>query len=102
MRKVSGSAAFLEYNMQYAPIAALYRSQGAMEVAVLAQPNVIEPKVRSWQDWLLLLLGMFSLCLLVNGFLRWDDIVKYFIGNHASLRDMILFGDIDDVDAYME
>lgn len=102
MRKVSGSAAFLEYNMQYAPIAALYRSQGAMEVAVLAQPNVVKPRFSDWQDWLLLLLGLFSLCLLVNGFLRWDDIVKYFVGDHVSLHDAILFEDIDEIDAYME
>jgi len=40
LRRVDASAQFLEYNVKYAPIAALYRSQGAVQVALLANPDM--------------------------------------------------------------
>lgn len=89
MRKVSASAEFLEYNMQYAPIAALYRSQGAMEVAMLVQPNVVKSWGFNWDLIWFVIISIFIIGFVLYGYGAWDDIWKE-LTNPGSYRNGLM------------
>jgi len=69
LRKVCGNAMFIEYNLRYAPVAALYQSRGAMEVAALVNPNFV-PKGKWIKDMIMFVLFLLLTYLLVLMALR--------------------------------
>ncbi len=107
LRKVTGIASFLEYNMQYAPIAALYRSQGAIEVAILANPNVVPDVGINWKKLLVIFMIIIMLCvsvpLMIGGIKYWNEKIAP-MSDPRSMHRKILeeIFNLNEEDAYME